>query len=169
MSGSYPFVVLLVSGILLGVLVILAAVFVPIVVISRRRKLASQAFCPTPLSDAQTASLSGKLTQCEANGESTVLPPTPCIIRRGHLTKPSGRAALTTARLLWQWRTDAGEILLRELRGIAEASAYNGESRYGVSWIVLSYAGQELGLGFQTGEHSRWLALVRSRLGDGLH
>ena len=112
----------------------------------------------------QMAALGRALTELEANGERTLLPTTPCQIRRGHTTRPSGRAALTTARVIWQWRRESGEIALREVQGVAQASTYNGETLHGVSWVVFRCEGQEIGIGFLTEECARWLDQVRDLL-----
>jgi hypothetical protein len=114
----------------------------------------------------QESALSRTLTELEGKGERTLISPTPCMIRTGITTRPSGRAALTTSRVIWQWRKESGEIPLIDVRSVAEGSTYNGETLTGVSWVVFACTAREIGIGFLTGEHTRWIDRVKNHLGS---
>ena len=116
------------------------------------------------LREDQTVILNQSLAGLEAKGEHILIPATPCNIRLGIATRPSGRIALTTARVIWQWRQESGEIPVVEINNVSESAAYNGESLYGVSWIVLSYSNKEIGIGFATGGQNIWLEQLKKKI-----
>ena len=104
--------------------------------------------------------LNATLAEYEARGERALLKATPCHIRKGFMTRPSVRAALTSARVLCKWG-GSEEIALKNVREVSEATSYNGEYRYGITWVVFECKDRELALGFLTGEHTRWLEALR--------
>jgi hypothetical protein len=151
-TAASAFVPLFVCGLVFAVLAFQAVLWVVILRTIRRR--AAQ----------RTAELQQSLAQLAASGELTVLPPTVCRLRVGHVTRTNVWVALTTGRVLWH-RGERHELLLRDVLSFREAPNYNGSYRSGVRWLIFTGSAQEVGFGFPSWNHARWAQEAKRLLG----
>ena len=135
---------------LVGIALMQALVWIPILLVTRRRRAAATAALHTELQQA---------------GEHVVRGPTQALKRQGR-TSRTGVLVLTKRRLLFLGggRT---EIPVGEIQSVRADKWFNGNYRNGVPWMILTT--ERTGeVGFMTGDgRDGWTDVVRGAMAKG--